>query len=78
MPCYDPPRYPDGTPLDPASPRRKAGDLDVMTRLACGVCQELEKTGAVPEWACDWWERHKQWDQLCEQRDREIAEINKR
>lgn len=34
-----------------------------MSRLACARCKELEKTGSVPNWAADWWARHKQADQ---------------
>lgn len=35
-----------------------------MTRLSCDRCREIEaRGGTVPEWAMDWWQRHKQEDE---------------
>jgi len=44
---------------------------NVMTRLACDRCRELERRGEVPSWACEWWRAHKVKDLERLQQDKE-------
>lgn len=38
-------------------------DNDTATRLACAQCRALEVHGVIPDWAQDWWQRHKRVDE---------------
>lgn len=54
MPCYD----------DRIVSTDK-NDLDVKTRLACEYLTGLESKGfQIPEYAKDWWIRHKEFDRF--------------
>lgn len=38
-------------------------EYEILTRLACRYCSQLEKQGkAIPKFAQRWWAKHKQWD----------------
>lgn len=62
MPC----RYDES----PGEIQARQHKLDVMARLACDHCKQLEATGlAVPEWAEAWWAEHKVLDAAREARE---------
>lgn len=53
MPCMD------GGPTREEISRQNQ-DFEIITKLACRLCKEIEKRGEkVPKFAKDWWERHK-------------------
>jgi len=53
----------------------------ILTRLACSYCKELESKGApVPSFAKDWWTTHKIEDEMREEREKQarIAKAKKK
>lgn len=75
MPCTSP----DYTP-DELAAERKA--RDIAERLACEFCRQLETLKLpVPRYACDWWGKHKSWDERRrreEQKERVDEEFRKK
>lgn len=64
MPCESGPTYEDL--------QREAERLDVMARLACLYCTELEETQRpIPKWAKSWWKEHQEEDAAREERQDE-------
>ncbi len=62
MPCYDPPPevYARESRQENIALRSK---LNILTRLACTYCRELERNGrSIPKYAKNWWEAHKEFD----------------
>lgn len=60
MPCYSHDNKPN---VWPGRTRAEQQEYNVLTRLACDRCREIEaRGGVVPEWAREWWELHKKID----------------
>jgi hypothetical protein len=68
MPCLDPgPSYNDI--------ERAQRERDIITRLACDRCREIEaRGGVVPAWALEWWQQHKQADALRQRTERKARQ----
>ncbi len=65
MPCRDYQNEDDRLNLS-------ASELNIMIRLACDRCQEIESRGGeIPMWAVEWWENHKRQDEEQSQRTEE-------
>ncbi len=75
MPCSD------GGPSYEQT-QRDAEEHQILTRLACDRCREIEaRGGLVPTWAQEWWTDHKREDAEREaqnQRAKQEAAIRRR
>lgn len=63
MPCYQDPY--ERSPRQVEEDLKYQEDIDIMTRLACDRCREIERRGGlVPGWAAQWWLEHRRADDV--------------